>query len=645
MSDSVGKYRIEKVLSGGGSATTYKAFEPHLDRHVLLKVLHPSLARDEKNIERFSREARAVARIRHAGIVHVYDYGKADGLYYIAMEYVEGLSLAELLAKRQRLPVDVSCFVVRSCARSLEYAHSQGVVHRDVKPGNIILGRDGVVKVTDFGLAYSENLSSITVDGELFGTPSYMSPEQIRGEKVDARTDVYSLGLTFYEMISGTQPFSGTNYSAIITRKLTEDLPPLKRVMPECPSTLASVVTRMIDRNPQKRYQSMGEIALDLSRFAEESGVSIEEKELAEYIRGGERAEPLPVVPTRVRTRRRVPLYLVGALVIVATLVALGVRIRPDRPSLLPDVPAPESTALVEPPAVETGAVHVSSVPQGSGILVDGILSQLKTPALITGLAPGDHEFKVLASGYRAQTETVSVEAGGTSRISFSLLPIAGTGFVRVNATPWAAVYIDGDSIDVTPFSRLLRLERGTHELVLCNPDFPDYVANIEVGVGQTTDVSVDLSRTWSARVPQRGAGFARVSVEPWAVVYVDGDSVDTTPFNRLLRLSHGRHKLVLSNPTYPDCVKHIDIVEGETTNVFIDIKNEFGYLMLKVEPWADIYVDGEYRDTTPLTAPVPVPPGEHSVKLVGPASSGWEKRFNFERGKTIEEKVVMPPG
>jgi tRNA A-37 threonylcarbamoyl transferase component Bud32 len=645
MSDSVGKYQIEEVLSGGGSATTYRAFEPQLDRHVLLKVLHPSLAKDEKNVERFSREARAVARIRHAGIVHVYDYGKADGLYYIAMEYVEGLSLAELLAKRQRLPIGVSCFVVQSCARSLQYAHSQGVVHRDIKPGNIILGRDGTVRVTDFGLAYSENLSSITVDGELFGTPSYMSPEQIRGEKVDARTDIYSLGLTLYEILSGIQPFKGTNYSAIITKKLTEELPPLKRVMPDCPSALASVVTRMIDRSPQKRYQSMEEVALDLSRFSEESGVSVEEKELAEYLAGDERAELMPVTAVKPRTRRFVPLYLAGTIVAVAALVVFAVRMRPEKPPLPQYGTVPESIAVVEPPGSETGAVHVSSLPEGAGILVDGIPSQLKTPALITGLAPGDHELTVAVPGYRALTETVSVTAGSTSQAVLSLLPIAGTGLVRVNATPWAAVYIDGDSIDVTPFSRLLRLERGSHEIVLCNPDFPDYVANIDVAVGQTTDVSVDLSRTWSARVPQRGAGFARVNVEPWAVVYVDGDSVDTTPFNRLLRLSHGKHKLVLSNPVYPDCVKQIDIVEGETTSVFVDIRNEFGYLMLKVEPWADVYVDGEYRETTPLSGPVPIPPGEHSVKLVGPESSGWEKKFNFERGKTIEEKVVMPRG
>jgi len=246
MSEVLGRYRIDEVLSRGGSATIYRAHQAHLDRSVLLKVLHPSLTKDDKSVERFSREARAVAKIRHPGIVHIYDYGKADGLYYIAMEFVEGVSLAQLLEREKRVPVGVATYVVYQSAKSLGYAHSKGIVHRDIKPGNIILANNGGVKITDFGLAYSKDLASITVDGELFGTPSYMSPEQIRGEKVDERTDIYSLGLTYYQMVSGVRCFDGDNYPAIITKKLTEDVVPLKKIVTDCPPGLASIVSRMV---------------------------------------------------------------------------------------------------------------------------------------------------------------------------------------------------------------------------------------------------------------------------------------------------------------------------------------------------------------------------------------------------------------
>jgi serine/threonine-protein kinase len=569
MMKKIGKYKIEKVISEGGAAATYRAHEAQLDRDVLLKVLHPSLSKDERSVERFSREAKAVARIRHAGIVHVYDYGKADDLYYIAMEFVDGAALSEILEREKSLPVDVATCIIYYASKALGFAHSQGIVHRDVKPGNILLANDGVVKVTDFGLAYSENLPSITIDGELFGTPSYMSPEQIKGEKMDARTDIYSLGLTFYQMISGTKPFEGDNYSAIITKKLTEDVVPLKKIVPDCPQKIANIISRMIERNPEKRYQSMEALGDDLELLAKESGLSLDEKVLLNFL-GGKREGVLPSVSPRRRMRLGKPLILAGAIVVVlAGAVVLAVRLKSDRPAdvAIPPEP-PVDTTLTPAPVAETkkGYVYVSSVPQGALILVDGIAHESKTPALISELAQGNHQLALVLEGYERLTQRVSVQADETLRASFDLRPAEGPGFLKMNAAPWAAVYIDGDS-------------------------------------------------------------------------------VDTTPFNRLLTLDSGRHKIVLSNPDFPSFVMYTEISRGETTSVSIDLKNEFGYLTLNVDPWADVYIDGEYRDTTPLAKPIPLLPGVHLVRLIGPSSSTWEKRLTLERGKTIVETVVLPPG
>ncbi|MFQ5905855.1 MAG: serine/threonine protein kinase, partial [bacterium] len=297
MTEVLGRYRIDEVLSRGGSATTYKAHQAHLDRSVLLKVLHPSLTKDERSVERFSREARAVAKIRHPGIVHIYDYGKADEFYYIAMEFVEGLSLAELLDRDKRMPVDVATYVAYQCSKSLAYAHSKGVVHRDIKPGNIILAYNGGVKITDFGLAYSKDLTSITIDGELFGTPSYMSPEQIRGEKIDERTDIYSLGLTFYQMVSGVKCFEGDNYPAIITKKLTEDVVPLRKIVTDCPQRLANIVSKAVERNAARRYQSMDDLSHDLEGFAKDCGFVLDERAVADYLGGKSEGTLLQVAP------------------------------------------------------------------------------------------------------------------------------------------------------------------------------------------------------------------------------------------------------------------------------------------------------------------------------------------------------------
>ena len=584
MSEMIGKYSIKEVLSKGGAATTYRARQPQLDRDVLLKVLHPSLSKDDKSVERFSREAKAVAKIRHARIVHVYDYGRTNGLYYIAMEFVEGLSLAEVLDREKKMPVEVATYVVCQASKGLEYVHSLGIVHRDIKPGNIILGYDGGVKVTDFGLAYSESLPSITVDGDLFGTPSYMSVEQIKGEKVDARADIYSLGLTFYQMLSGVKPFDGSNYPAIITMKLTENVTPIRKIVPDCPQRLASIVSKMVDRNPARRYQSVEGLSRDLETFINESGFVQDERVLVDYL-GGDRGAVLPTVtPGKSRKRRGLLLYLAATVAILVAGGIVGGRIKPEGPvaTLTPLKPQTEMEAsssqaetgeilsdvveTVRPVGqVQKSTAFVSSVPEGAEILVDGISRHSRTPALIADLTPGEHEVELVLAGYGRMVRKVSIGRADTAHVEFALRPEDGFGFVKINASPWA-------------------------------------------------------------------------------VVRVDGDSIDTTPFNRFLRLNHGRHKLVLTNPGFPDYVTHINISAGETVRVSVNLSEEFAYLMLKVHPWADVYVDGEYKDTTPLSKPIPLLPGEHHVRLIGPSSASWEKGLTLERGETVVEKVFFSP-
>jgi serine/threonine-protein kinase len=472
-----------------------------------------------------------------------------------------------------------------------------------------------------------------------------MSPEQIRGEKVDARTDIYSLGLTFYQILSGVQPFEGSNYSAIITRKLTEGLTPLKKIVPDLPQRLVTVVNKMTDRSSARRFQSMDELVGELTEFGTESDITTEGGALTGYLKGKQTTE-VPIVTPSVTSRARSPIYAAVAAVIIVAAVFAAFRLRPEREMDIVEIPVDSiPVAVLTDTTIGTGAIFVTSDPPGAAIAVDGVNRQASTPASISSLEPGEHELSVILKGYVAKTRTVRVNSGETSRAAFTLIPLTGAGFLKVGASPWAAVYVDGDSVDTTPFNRLLRLETGTHEIVFCNPDFPDYISEVEISDGGTTDVFVDLTRTWSRPLPSGSAGYARISVEPWAAVYIDGDSVDTTPFNRLLRLEQGRHRLVLSNPSFPDWEMFLEVVKGETSQISVDLANEFGYLMLNVEPWADVYVDGVYRDTTPLSRPIPVLPGEHLIKLVGPSSPGWEKRLEFERGETVVEKVVMPRG
>ena len=206
--ETLGPYRIERELGRGGMAVVYLAYHQRLERHVALKVLHEHLQHDADLVDRFLFEARAASRLEHRNIVVVYDAGQADGRDYIAMAYVEGESLADILQRVEGpLPPDFVISVIDQVSEALDYAHRRGIVHRDIKPSNILVRENGHVLLTDFGIAHAASMGAFTKAGSVWGTPQYMSPEQAAGLKVDGRSDVYSLGIVCYQMLTGEKPF------------------------------------------------------------------------------------------------------------------------------------------------------------------------------------------------------------------------------------------------------------------------------------------------------------------------------------------------------------------------------------------------------------------------------------------------------
>ncbi|HVZ35870.1 MAG TPA: serine/threonine-protein kinase, partial [Polyangiaceae bacterium] len=207
MLNRIGNCRILEEIGSGGMATIYRAVQEPLGRTVAIKALKPSIAVDSQFARRFEREAHFMASLQHENILHVYDFLKQDGSMFIVMEYVKGIDLFDLLEKRRMLPVDVAAIIALAVARALDYAHFRGIVHRDVKPANIIISRQGEVKLMDFGIARDDSQGDLTETGTGLGTPSYMSPEQILGDKLDFRSDQFSLGIVLYQMLTGKKPF------------------------------------------------------------------------------------------------------------------------------------------------------------------------------------------------------------------------------------------------------------------------------------------------------------------------------------------------------------------------------------------------------------------------------------------------------
>jgi eukaryotic-like serine/threonine-protein kinase len=264
-----GRYRLESKLGSGGMSTVYLAVDEVLDRQVAIKLLHREISEEADQLERFRREARAAARLSHPNLVGVIDAGEDDGRPYIVFEYIPGRTLKRRLQEEGRLPVDEAVAYAIEIGRGLTAAHARKLVHRDVKPQNVLIDPDGRAKVTDFGIARSLESKGLTATGRVLGTTDYVSPEQAMGEDVDERSDVYSLGVVLYEMLTGDVPFSAETQVGVAMKHVNEPMPDVQARRPEVSAAVASVVDRATTKDPRDRYGTVAEMVRDLEQTLE----------------------------------------------------------------------------------------------------------------------------------------------------------------------------------------------------------------------------------------------------------------------------------------------------------------------------------------------------------------------------------------
>jgi serine/threonine-protein kinase len=345
-----GRYRVERELGRGGMAKVFLGTDTVLGRTVAIKVLAPQFAEDEGFVQRFRREAQAAARISNPQIVSVFDTGSDDGVHYIVMEFVEGRTLADFLSGGGRIMPERAIAIARDVGGALAAAHAQGVIHRDIKPGNIMLTPRGEVKVTDFGIArMTTTAETVAQTAAILGTASYLSPEQAQGQPVDGRSDLYSLGCVLYEMVTGRPPFLGDSPVAVASKQVLEQPVPPSRLNADVTPDLDAVILRALAKNPANRYQSAEELRADLDRAGR--GLPVEATPLlaAGATQALERpAQPTAVLPPPEPERRS---WAVPVLVTLLIVVLLGVFLWFLATSLLSDDDG-ETPALIEVPSV-----------------------------------------------------------------------------------------------------------------------------------------------------------------------------------------------------------------------------------------------------------------------------------------------------
>jgi eukaryotic-like serine/threonine-protein kinase len=295
-----GRYRIVRKLGAGGMADVYLAEDQELGRRVAIKILNDRHAADDQFVERFRREAKNAAGLSHPNIVSIYDRGTAEGTYYIAMEFLDGRSLKELIISRGPAPIKVAIEYARQILGAIGFAHRHGIVHRDIKPHNVLVGPEGRLKVTDFGIARS-GASQMTEVGSIIGTAQYLSPEQAQGSPVDQTSDLYSVGVVLFEMLTGQVPFTGDTPLEIAMKHLSEVPKPPSELRPEVPHDLDLVVLRALAKDPADRYETSEEMDADLTRVLEGLPVGEETANAATAVLSG--SGVLAAAPTSVITR------------------------------------------------------------------------------------------------------------------------------------------------------------------------------------------------------------------------------------------------------------------------------------------------------------------------------------------------------
>ena len=514
---ALGRYEILAELAQGAMGVVYKARDPLIDRVVAIKTVGLGLSNAETEAyeRRFFREAKSAGRLNHPNVVTIHDVGKSGDTAYIAMEFLDGRSLREILDSGVVLPPERIAGIAAQVAAGLAYAHRHEVVHRDVKPANIMVLDNGVVKITDFGIALLPT-GTRTLAGNVFGSPRYTSPEQVMGRTVDGRSDIFSLGAVLYEMLTGLPPFSGADLNSILTQVLHDPTPAPSSHNRSLPRAFDHIVAKALAKDPGDRYQDAEEMAADLRNFAgvelsssapgplpplEHPTIGEPAPALAEYVPAAEAAPlravaaPMAVVPRPPGFSRQFWLLIGGAALVLAGLAWWGLSTQ--QRARAPAAPLPPLVSGGESARSASAPIQTSPDSAREATTVQSIAAP-ETPATIPNLAASAPKSAraAAADDQRAAAPPAPPAAAASPPASVqvadgkSAAPVAKpTGRVAFAVTPWGEVRVDGRLRGVSPPLQEIRVAPGKHVVEFRNSTFPPFRETVDVPADGTVRV------------------------------------------------------------------------------------------------------------------------------------------------------------
>jgi serine/threonine-protein kinase len=496
---TLGRYEIVGEIARGAMGVVYKARDPLIDRLVAIKTVNIGVPNAESDAfeRRFFREAKSAGRLNHPNVVTIHDVGKSEDVAYIAMEYLDGKSLREILDSGVVLPPNRIADIVAEIAEGLAFAHRYGVVHRDVKPANVMVLASGAVKITDFGIALLP-MGTRTMTGNVFGSPRYTSPEQVMGRPIDGRSDIFSLGAVLFEMHTGSSPFGGSDLNGILKQVLTEPTPPPSSRNPKLPRALDHIVAKALAKDPAERYQDADEMASDLRRYdrldltttAPAPLPALEQLTQPEDVPVQDVAEaplvPAPAVAVPPWWKRRVVWGAAASAIVAVALVATLVPRKSSTPAR--SAPVVASSGAVAAAAAPATPPMPSTPPPSSRPAAAGPVRAPAEPAPPTApvsAAPKAPEAapKVAEAAPKVAEAVPRVPEAVPKVAEAAPAPVAPkpTGRVVFAVSPWGEIYVDGKKRGISPPVKELRLSPGNHAIEIRNGEFPPHSATIEV--------------------------------------------------------------------------------------------------------------------------------------------------------------------
>jgi serine/threonine protein kinase len=536
---------------------------------VLIKELRPEVFREEDLRKRFEREAQVCAHIKHENIVDIYNYSAEPNRIYLVMEFVDGCSLEEFIHNNLSPPNHLTYAIILQTLKGLAFAHARGVVHRDLKPGNILISRDGWVKITDFGLSSFEGAPQVTRAGAIVGTPAYLSPEAISGGGITPQSDIFSLGVTFYQLLTGEKVFDSEHFSDSLNKVLSHHPPKPSQFRSNLPPEVDHIILKMLEKQPTKRWINCEEIITAFEKLDEIQRLGNLKQYLKQYWEDPSVREESPtatlsdtsVVAVQHSSKPYLWVGLITVLVIAVVVVGaviIGKRDVQDEP-VAQLIEQPEESTLVDTTAIQ-----------------DTTASSMDSSSMIV---PPE------------SVEQPSSDVGDTS--------------------PDGEIVSQRDSEPtITPETRNTQVD--TPAVAITEPET------------EASEAIADLS------LPLTPASM-RILCDPWADVYVDGFLLGKTPFESI-EIEPGEHRLVFRHPEFEPIFRDINAESGQNIQMRINFWETVGRIIILVTPWAEVYIDGNFVDVTPLQEPLIVPLGKHTVTLRNPGAEPWEEQFIFNR-------------